>query len=149
MLLSKVIEGEKTARIGISAMIGIAIVLVIAGTGIFIMASKGTPERAKIGDIIGDPSGYAGRVVIIDCKYGGWIYGGDIPVTNMGSQVTKSDWCVYDETGGIYVQAGGGAEILESGYSGTLVPTDENCIGADLVIRGTVRISDEGVPYIG
>jgi len=151
MLLSRIFGGEKeeVGRIGISAMIGIAIVLVIAGTGIFIMAGKGAPERAKIGDIIQDPSFYAGKVVTIECKYGGWIYGGNVPVTNMGPQVTRSDWCVYDETGGIYVQATGGAEILESGYPGTLMPTDQNCIGADLVIRGTVKVSDEGVPYIG
>jgi hypothetical protein len=142
----KTIRGEKAAKIRTPAVV---LVIALIAAAIFITTENAAQERVKIGDIIRDPWHYAGRVITLECKYGGWIYGGDIPVTDQGPPVTRSDWAVYDETGGIYVQANGGAEVLKSSYPGRLIPTNENCIGADIVIRGIVRISDRGVPYIG
>ncbi len=146
--MAKVAGGERTFKFGLAATI-VTIVLVVDAAAIAVVLSNSAPQQAKIGDIIQSPSYYAGRVVVIDGSYGGWVYGGDVAVADQGPPVTRSDWCVYDNTGAIYVQAGGGAEILESSYPGTLSPTDENCIGAHIVVKGTVRISDEGVPYIG
>jgi hypothetical protein len=126
---------------------GIIIILVIAGVGIYFMVrvSEQPKEKPKIGDIIQNPSLYEEKVVIIGGEYGGWIYGGDIPVCNEGPKVTRSDWCIYDETGCIYVSAGE-AEILE--LSGPIDPEDENCVGTGITIRGTVKVSDKGMPYI-
>ncbi len=137
----------RAARTGIPTLV--RLIVIVAGTAIAILTRPVPPERARVGDIIRDPNLYAGRAVTIAGKYGGWSYGGDVPVTDQGPPVTKSDWAVYDDSGGIYVQANGAAEILESAYPGTLNPMDPSCLGTDLVVRGTVKISDEGVPYIG
>jgi len=118
-----------------------AVIGIIAG-------STATP-RVTIGDIIRDPGSYAGRAVAVAGKYGGWSYGGDVPVTDQGPPATRSDWCLYDGSGAIYVQAGGGAEVLEQSYPGRLDPMDPACLGSDLVVRGTVRVSGKGVPYLG
>ncbi len=136
------------ARFGLAAMV-VTFILIIDGVAIAIMSGSAAPQQATIGDIITNPAAYQDKLVTIECKYGGWTYGGDVSVTNLGPPVTKSDWCVYDNTGAIYVQANGAAEILESSYPGTLMPTDENCIGVDLVIKGTVKVSVGGVPYLG
>ncbi|MEA3343014.1 MAG: hypothetical protein U9Q92_02510 [archaeon] len=121
--------------------------IIILATILISGCAQQQSENPKIGDIIQNPSSYQGKTVIIDCKYGGWIYGGDIPVCKRGPQVTMSDYCVYDETGCIYTS---GVEILSfESETHKLDPTSEESIGTELTIKGTIRISDKNIPYIG
>ncbi len=121
--------------------------IIILATILICGCAQQQSENLKIGDIIQNPSSYQGKTVTIDCKYGGWIYGGDIPVCNRGPQVTRSDYCVYDETGCIYTS---GAEIVSlEPETNKLDPASEESVGTGLTIKGTVRISDKNIPYIG
>ncbi len=106
---------------------------------------QGLNANPKIADIINHPLTYQGKTVTIECKYGGWTYGADIAVCDKGPQVTKSDFCVYDETGCIYT--GPNAEILN--HEADINAASNKGIGTGLTIKGKVKLSSKGVPYIG
>jgi hypothetical protein len=102
-------------------------------------------NNLKIADIINRPSTYQGKTVTIDCKYGGWTYGAEVAVCDKGPQVTRSDFCVYDETGCIYTSPG--VEILK--HEGEFNSASNEGIGTGMTIRGKVELSLKGVPYLG
>ena len=159
-------EKEKFER-GKSHLIGLVLAFIIT---IFIFNSFYSTIFAEdsslenifalvtIGDIIQNQSLYEGKIVTISGKYGGWGHKeGNIPGCESGPPVTRSDWCIYDETGCIYVA---GAEILECGEYTTEIdiykycfnnfdPSGGESMGTDMIIKGRVKISDKGVTYVG
>ena len=99
-----------------------------------ITASCAGPSQTltpNIGDIMTQPAAYEGMIVTIDGKYQGWKggVGGEPPVS-------RSDWLVEDATGCIYV----------NGKIPQLDPVED--IGTPVEVKGMVRVTDEGVPYI-
>ncbi len=88
-------------------------------------------DQVPIIEIIEDPSRYENNLVTVAGEYRGWHADDD-----SGPPVTRSDWVVRDETGCIYI----------TGKSAGLDPDKD--IGTLLEVRGTVRVTDDGAPYI-
>ena len=92
---------------------------------------SGVSGKTAIGNIIDRPMEFEGKSVAIAGEYRGW------QIENgYGPPVTRSDWIVTDDTGWIYVTGSG------SGFD----PVAD--IGRPVAVKGTVRVSDEGIPYI-
>ncbi|NAT11400.1 hypothetical protein C4E22_07695 [ANME-1 cluster archaeon AG-394-G06] len=88
-------------------------------------------QHAAIGDVVRDTEFYEGQKVLIDCEYRGWNCSGV-----SGPGVTRSDWCVRDGTGIIYV----------TGLSSGLEYPDD--MGERVIVTGFVRVTDSDVVYI-
>ena len=100
------------------------------------MADKqqNNPERLTIAEIKSHPEKYSGKNLSLVAAFAGWdSFCGPPPFT-------RSDWCIRDETGGIYVIDG----KLPEGIS----PTSRTSKGKMLRINGFVKVSPEGVVYI-
>jgi hypothetical protein len=88
-------------------------------------------QHAVIGDIVSDLEFYEGQKVIIDGEYRGWNCSG-----LGGPPVTRSDWCVRDGTGIIYV----------TGKSPGLDYPDD--MGERVIVTGVVRVTESDIVYI-
>ena len=88
-------------------------------------------QHAVIGDIVSDTEFYEGQKVIIGGEYRGWNCSG-----LGGPPVTRSDWCVRDGTGIIYV----------TGKSPGLDYPDD--IGERVIVTGVVRVTERDIVYI-
>jgi hypothetical protein len=95
------------------------------------ITASGDLGKVDIGQISGSPAEFEGKSVIIVGEYRGWQM-----EDGYGPPVTRSDWIVKDNTGWIYVTGGGSG----------LDPVAD--IGHPVVVKGTVRVSAEGMPYI-
>ena len=87
-------------------------------------------EQITIADIASDPAGYEGKAVTLSGEYRGWEPGYGSP------PVTRSDWVLRDETGGIYVTGK---------VSPGLDPVKDR--GEMITVHGVVRVKD-GQAYI-
>ncbi len=92
-------------------------------------------EQVTIAMIIAEPKRYEGKTVTLDGKYLGW-KPEDGPATRYGPPVTRSDWALSDGTGCLYV----------AGAAPNLSPYED--WGAPVRVRGTIRLSRRGFPYI-
>jgi Ca-activated chloride channel family protein len=88
-------------------------------------------QHAVIGDIVSDHEFYEGQKVLIDGEYRGWNCSG-----LSGPPVTRSDWCVSDGTGIIYVTGK---------ISGLYYPDD---VGERVIVTGFVRVTESDIVYI-
>nr|CBH36598.1 hypothetical secreted protein [uncultured archaeon] len=111
------------------ALINESFVTVITNFGLW--AKSKIEQHAVIGDIVSDPEFYEGQKVLIDGEYRGWNCSGV-----SGPGITRSDWCVRDETGIIYVTG------LSSGLD---YPDD---IGERVIVTGVVRVTESDIVYI-
>ena len=87
--------------------------------------------KIAIGQIINSPPEFEGKPVTVAGEYRGWQ-----AENGYGPPVTRSDWVVKDDTGWIYV----------TGEGPGVDPTQD--IGCPIEVRGMVRVTDQGVPYI-
>ncbi|RCV64660.1 CASH domain-dontaining protein [Methanophagales archaeon] len=85
----------------------------------------------SISDIDNDPEFYEGQKVLIDGEYMGWNCSGV-----SGPGITRSDWCVRDGTGIIYV----------TGKSSGLDYPDD--VGERVFVTGFVRVTESEIAYI-
>ena len=93
-----------------------------------------------IGDIIAHPQAYEGKDVVVVAYYRGWDLFGE---AGTGPPLTRSDVVVADATGGIYIVHGRANPNLPP-----LPPHQPSATDVLLRVRGIVRISPTGQPYI-
>lgn len=93
-----------------------------------------------IGSIIAEPSTFEGQDVTVIGYYRGWDL---LQEANTAPPITRSDWVIKDSTGAIYVSAASEAEVPEE-----LSPSSLEDSGTILEVRGIVRVTDWGQPYI-
>jgi len=99
------------------------------------------PEPTRIvGSIIMAPFHFEGRNITVIGYYRGWDLWHEV---GMGPPVTRSDWVIKDSTGAIYISASSEAEVPEG-----LGPDSLDDTGIMLKVRGVVRVSEQGQPYI-
>jgi len=99
------------------------------------------PELTEIVvSIIADPLTFEGREITVVGYYRGWDL---LHEANTGPPVTRSDWVIKDLTGAIYISAESEAVVPEELHPNLLQDT-----GIVLRVRGTVRVTNEGQPYI-
>ncbi len=110
------------------ALINESFVTVITNFGLWDKSK--IEQHAVIGDIVSDRKFYEGQKVIIDGEYRGWNCSG-----LGGPPVTRSDWCVRDGTGIIYV----------TGKSSGL---DQDDMGERVIVTGVVRVTERDIVYI-
>ena len=110
------------------ALINESFVTVITNFGLWDKSK--IEQHAVIGDIVSDQEFYEGQKVIIDGEYRGWNCSG-----LGGPPVTRSDWCVRDGTGIIYV----------TGKSSGL---DQEDMGERVIVTGVVRVTERDIVYI-
>ena len=109
------------------ALINESFVTVITNFGLWDKSK--IEQHAVIGDIVSDTEFYEGQKVIIDGEYRGWNCSGV-----SGPGITRSDWCVRDETGIIYVTGPPGL--------------DQEDIGEIVIVTGFVRVTESDIVYI-
>jgi hypothetical protein len=118
-------------------------VLVLGCIGSQNQDGASTEKTITIGDIVANPSSYAGRTMALDAKYAGW---SSVPNcdTSKIAMKTRSDILIYDDFGCIYVAAGE-AEILAGGKKVDLMnkPAD----GTPVKVTAAVRLID-GKPIL-
>ena len=85
-----------------------------------------TGDGITISDIIATPVDYEGKEITLIGEYSGWESEYGIP------PVTRSDWILKDETGGIYITG-----MIPSGFD----PVDDR--GAEVTVKGVVRIKND------
>ncbi len=112
------------------ALINESFVTVITNFGL--LDKSKIEQYAVIGDIVSDRKFYEGQKVIIDGEYRGWNCSGV-----SGPGITRSDWCVRDGTGIIYVT--GNSPGLD------YYPDD---IGERVIVTGFVRVTESDIVYI-
>ena len=93
-----------------------------------------------LGSVIAAPLSYKGKAITIIGYYRGWDLLQEI---NMSPPVTRSDWVIKDATGAIYVSANSDAKIPEG-----LLPSSLETTDTILEIKGVIRVTKEGQPYI-
>ena len=99
------------------------------------------PELTEtIGPIIATPFAFQGQDITIVGYYRGWDL---LHEVNTAPPVTRSDWVISDSTGAIYISASSEAELPEG-----LLPTSLEAIDTILEIKGVVRVTKRGQPYI-
>ena len=102
---------------------GLLLTTVACATG-----AVGEFNQVTIGEIMDPPFEFEGKSVLVTGIHS-WKH-----VENAyDSPVTSTDWIIKDDTGWIYV-SGGNPSKKELGYL--------------LQVRGTVEVTDEGIPYI-
>jgi len=84
----------------------------------------------SIGEILNNSDKFNGELVTIEGTYLGW--SGQC----IGALLTRSDWCIRDETGTIYVTG-----LNPSGIGG-LDPLND--VGAGLIVSGKVLLISDG-----
>jgi len=99
---------------------------------------KVEPTRV-VADILANSAAYCGEEVIIVGTYQGWDWQEQVGI---GPPVTRSDWVIADASGAIYVAA----RDAETGAL-ELDPTDSQKVIL-LLVKGVVRMSRQGQPYI-
>jgi len=87
--------------------------------------TTGNGEQVSIANIISNPAEYEGKTVTLAGEYRGWEPGYGSP------PVTRSDWILKDETGGIYITGR---------VSPGLDPVED--IGKKVTVYGVVRVKD-------
>ena len=95
---------------------------------------------AKAGAILAAPAQFAGKRVELAGEYRGTKPGRFSPLRGLAPRLA-TDWILGDETGEVYVA---NRPEVEVGVS--LHP--EYTLKVRVVVRGTVRVADSGVPYI-
>jgi hypothetical protein len=99
------------------------------------------PEPTKIiGSIIAEPFVFEGQDITIIGYYQGWDL---LHEANTSPPVTRSDWVIKDSTGAIYISAHSEAKVPER-----LRPDSLQDTGIILQVKGIVRVTKEGQPYI-
>ena len=92
----------------------------------------------QIQNILQYPQEYIGKTVTLTGYYRGW----DLLKEAQGtSPVTRNDWVLRDRCGAIYILARGGMEL-------GLNPGEKSNTIQVVRLRGTVRITTHGQPYI-
>ncbi len=86
-----------------------------------------------------DPKAWEGRYIRVVGYYEGWDLFGSV---GTGPAVTRSDWVIRDESGAIYVHAGGAP------VEGLDIPPSEKVEGVLLRLFAQARVSDAGQPYL-
>jgi hypothetical protein len=99
------------------------------------------PELSSIvGSILDSPQDYAGQSATIVGYYHGWDL---LQEAVTVSPITRSDWVIKDLTGAIYVSAGSDSKVPDG-----LDPSCKDDTEAILRVRGIVRLTGEGEPFI-
>ena len=99
------------------------------------------PEPTKIiGSIVAEPFAFEGQDIMIVGYYRGWDL---LHEANTAPPVTRSDWVIKDSTGAIYISARSEAKVPEG-----LRPDSLQDMGIILKIKGIVRVTKEGQPYM-
>lgn len=86
-----------------------------------------------------NPKAWEGRYIRVVGYYEGWDLFGSV---GTGPAVTRSDWVIRDESGAIYVHAGGAP------VEGLDIPPSEKVEGVLLRLFAQVRVNDAGQPYL-
>jgi hypothetical protein len=106
--------------------------------------STKVPTLSQLTDLIGsinaDPEVFEGQTVEIIGFFRGWDLENDV---NAGPPVSRSDWVITDNTGGIYVHS----KIRSDQLSG-LDPSSLVDSKVMLHLFGNVLISEKGLPYL-
>ena len=99
------------------------------------------PELTKtLGPVIAAPFSFEGQDITVVGYYRGWDL---LHEANTPPPVTRSDWVIKDSTGAIYVSADSEAKVPEGLHPGSLQDT-----GVILEVKGVVRVTEGGQPYI-
>jgi len=94
----------------------------------------------RLGSVITEPFSFEGQDIIVVGYYRGWDL---LHEANTSPPVTRSDWVIKDLTGAIYVSADSEAKVPEGLHPSSLQDT-----GAILEVKGVVRVTGGGQPYI-
>lgn len=85
--------------------------------------SQSQPHKITIAEIKASPSKFSGKMVLVKGKYMGWN-------CKEAPPVTRSDWCVDDGTGKIYVtKCGPGNPLTDTGKNVTVIGYVETAKG--------------------
>lgn len=98
------------------------------------------PFTSIVQDILSNPANYLGQQVIVVGYYRGWNLLGE---ASGQSPITRSDWVIKDNSGAIYVSAGGDLPGISNLVPGSLKDTTKV-----LRLTGVVRQTKAGQPYI-
>ena len=99
------------------------------------------PELTKVIDsIIAEPFAFKGKDITIVGYYRGWDL---LHEANASPPVTRSDWVIKDSAGAIYISANSEARVPEG-----LRPDSLQDVVIVLEVKGVVRVTKEGQPYI-
>jgi hypothetical protein len=99
------------------------------------------PELTSIvGSVVAEPFTFNGEHITVVGYYRGWDL---LHEVNTGPPVTRSDWIIKDLTGAIYISAESEPVVPEELHPNLIQDT-----GIVLRVRGTVRVTKEGQPYI-
>ncbi|MCG2738718.1 MAG: hypothetical protein L6300_00570 [Syntrophaceae bacterium] len=129
------------ACFGILVWLWLATLVACSGKPVSSPTAASQPNFTSIvQDILSNPKNYAGKEVVIVGYYRGWNLLGE---ARGRSPVTRSDWVIKDNSGAIYVSAGGEWEGDVSLAPGSLEDTKKV-----LRLTGFVRLTAEGQPYI-
>lgn len=98
-------------------------------------APDGTPTPTTVGEILGNPPAFAGRLVQVRGEYTGWKVDPLGVATSQGPPVTRSDWGLRDAGGSIYCTGSTQFDPLGD-------------LGRRLEVTGVVALADAGFPYL-
>jgi len=99
------------------------------------------PESTEIiASVIAEPFAFEGQHITVVGYYRGWDL---LQEANTAPPVTRSDWVIKDLTGAIYVSANSEAKVPDG-----LRPDSLQNTGIILEVKGVVRVTKEGRPYI-
>lgn len=105
-----------------------------------LMVTK-VPELTKVlRSVLADPRAFEGQEITVMGYYRGWDL---LQEANVSPPVTRSDWVLKDDSGAIYVSAKSEAGVPEG-----LHPTSLEDTEVVLEVKGIVRLTDAGQPYI-
>lgn len=102
--------------------------------------TRAVPPTEVVGSILTRPRDFQGQEVTIVGYYRGWDL---LQEANTSPPVTRSDWVIADTTGAIYVSATSPAKVPEG-----LSPSSLQSVNTLLEVKGTVRLTPKGQPYI-
>jgi len=105
-----------------------------------LIVSKLPKLTERLGSVIAEPFSFDGQNITVVGYYRGWDL---LHEANTAPPVTRSDWVVKDSAGAIYVSAASQAKVPEGLHPGS--PQDTGVI---LEVKGVVRVTEGGQPYI-
>jgi hypothetical protein len=105
-----------------------------------LIVSKLPKLTEGLGSVIADPFSFEGQDITVVGYYRGWDL---LHEANTAPPVTRSDWVIKDSTGAIYVSADSQAKVPEGLHPGSSQDT-----GVILEVKGVVRVTEGGQPYI-
>jgi len=105
-----------------------------------LLVSKLPKLTERLGSVITEPFSFEGQDIIVVGYYRGWDL---LHEANTSPPVTRSDWVIKDLTGAIYVSADSEAKVPEG-----LHPSSPQDTGVILEVKGVVRVTGGGQPYI-